>query len=285
MGTITLAEGQTGYADIFGAGPWEWIEQALPVTLSRGNEPGITIDFGYRYNDAGFPMAPALPYTAPADAIAGIAAKPWTLTIETSLTATSSRPVFYMVLDPQPWTGNTNTPRTNRDADESLQIERLLLASDTWVLNANGSTYDLVWEFDFLITADNYLTSAGGVPGPATVRPFFDLINSPKWNGLLQFHFDAGAAINMAINSVSFTGEVLEFHYGTMSQPMDVHARAVHCYITGQPYMGHIAVRDDWRPNVMVHPDNYDPADPLDTDYFTPPPGEGVVDDEIPDVE
>jgi hypothetical protein len=35
----------------------------------------------------------------------------------------------------------------------------------------------------------------------------------------------------------------------------------------------------------MVHPDNTDPADPLEENPWTPPPGEGVTDDEIIDVE
>jgi hypothetical protein len=286
MGTISATVGQTGYILIIGPGPYPWIEQDLPITLTRSDEPGFTLDFGYRYNDNGFPLAPALPYTSPADPIAGIAAKVWTLTVETSLTSTSKIPKFYMVLDPKPWGDSEPTTRTDRTNDLSMLVERLLQTSETWVLNANGTTYDLVWEFDFLTTGDNYLHSNDTFTAlSSSIRPFHDLVNSPNWNGTMKFHFDADAPITMTINAITFTGEVRDFHYGTMSQPMDVHARAVHCYITGQPYMSHTAVQDDYRDGIMVHPDNYDPADPLDTDYFTPPPGEGVVEDEIPDVE
>ena len=49
--------------------------------------------------------------------------------------------------------------------------------------------------------------------------------------------------------------------------------------------MSQEATEDGYLDGIMVHPDNFDPADPLDTDPFTPPPGEGVVDDNLIDLE
>jgi len=70
-----------------------------------------------------------------------------------------------------------------------------------------------------------------------------------------------------------------------MGFPFDKRGRVVHDYITGQPYFSIEAIKDGYRDGIMVHPDNYDPDDPLDTDYYTPPPGEGSVDDDITDLE
>lgn len=288
MSTVTITEGQTGRVEVSGPTPYDWEEGALPQTQTKFYEVGITFDFGFS-TSGDLLLAPSLPFTRPADALRGSAAEPWTLRLETSLTNPVTVLNLYMVLNPQPWT-TANSPYTCRAgnlADESVKIEQISNTSDAWELNANGSTYDLVWEFDF----DTSAREAGWY-GSYTldyispdIHPFRDLISDSSWNGTLQFHIFAGGAVSCAINAASLTGEVQEFHTGFMNEDINKRSRAVHCYITGQPYMSHEAIEDGWRDGIMVHPDNSDPADPLDTDYFTPPPGEGVVDDEIPDVE
>lgn len=285
--TATFSTSDSGYVMVAFGAPYPWVPLALPVTVTKFDEVGLTFDFGFSYNNGGILLSPDLPFTHVADPIAGIASRPWTLTITTNLTTRSAIVNIYMVLNPQPWT-TANSPYTARAgnlADESILIEKLTTLSSSWVQNANGSTWDLIYEFDFDTLGSAYLGSYTNFPMPASIHPFRDIISQPDWNGLFQFHLDAGGAIAMAITSATFSGEVASFHTGFMDQPMGIRGRAVHCYITGQPYMSHEAVEDGYRDGIKVHPDNYDPADPLDTDYFTPPPGEGVVDDEIPDVE
>jgi len=290
VAVLSLSPSQAGYVEVSGPEPWVWVESSLPVSLTRFREPGFSFDFSISHDgERGLALAPRLPFTAVTRDLAGTGetSSVWTLTFVTSLTSKSPAPNVYMVRSPSPWSGSTNTPFTNRmnSGDESILIEDLTSASASWVLNPNGSTYDLVYEFDFLTTADNYLGSASFFPLSSSIRPFFDLINSSTWNGLVQFHLDAESAISMSVSSVVFSGNVHDWHTGVFGLPLRDRGRATHCYITGEPYFSTTAVQDGYRDNVLVHSDNYDPADSLDTDFFTPPPGEGVVDDEITDVE
>jgi hypothetical protein len=256
--------------------------------LTQNIEIGISFDFGVsQESERGLALGPRLPFTAATDDLAntGETAGKWTLTLGTNLTATSTIPNVYMVRDPSDWTGMTNTPYTNRtnSGDESILIENMTDASDTWVLNDNETTYDLVWEFDFLTTG--YSGAVSQTALAPTIRPMHNMVNSPTWSGLFQFHLYAASAISMEISSALFSGEIQPWHSGFMGEELRQRARAVHCYITGQPYMSHLAVEDGFRDHVMVHRDNRDPADPLDTDYFVPPPSEGVVNDEIDNIE
>jgi len=142
----------------------------------------------------------------------------------------------------------------------------------------------LVWNLDFLT---NYTESGSG---PAVIKsPLCKVVNNSLWNGTIQFIWaratEPEAPATYVITAVTFTGYTHKWHTGMSGAQMDLRGRAVHDYITGQPYMSTSAVEDGYREGVMVHPDNYDPADPLDTDFFTPPPGEGVTDDDITNLE
>jgi hypothetical protein len=153
-----------------------------------------------------------------------------------------------------------------------------IISADAWALNASG-LYDLVWNLDF---STDYTLSISG----ATVSsPLFATTIDPQWTGLIQFFLIPSAFWSVTLTGATFAGRALNWHTGLMGAKMEVRGRAVHDYITGQPYMSNEAVEDGYRDGILVHPDNFDPADPLDTDPFTPPPGEGVVDDNIVDLE
>jgi hypothetical protein len=263
-----------------------WVEGSLPVTLSILSEIGISFDFSVN-NDSerGLALAPRLPFTSATDDLAGTGetATTWTLTLSTDLVAPSASHNLYMVRSPATWSGSSNNPNTNRtnSGNESILVEDLTTTSSTWVLN--GSTYDMVWNFNFLTTG--YLGSADSAV--ISGRPMFDMVNSPTWNGLFQFHLDLSLpdAITTVISAATFAGNTHAWHTGAVGMPLDRRARVVHDYVTGQTYLSDEAVPDGFRDGIMVHPDNFDPDDPRDTHPFTPPPGEGVVDDEVTDVD
>jgi hypothetical protein len=51
------------------------------------------------------------------------------------------------------------------------------------------------------------------------------------------------------------------------------------------PYLSDEAVMDGFIDNVKVKPSSFDPDDPKDHNPFIPPPSEGVVDDDLVDIE
>ena len=59
--------------------------------------------------------------------------------------------------------------------------------------------------------------------------------------------------------------------------------RAVHDYTMGYPALSDEFVQDGYLEGIMVHRDSWDPEDPDPT--YNPSPMEGVVDDEIVDLE
>jgi hypothetical protein len=204
----------------------------------------------------------------------------WTLTLSTANTNVEAvSAALYGVTTHTPTAFATgNDPYTlSTTTNSSFLISTVSLLSSNWTLN--GSTYDLVWELDF---TDSYTDA---VSGAAVSSPIFAAINDAEWTGLIQFFLIPSAFWSVSITAATFAGRALNWHTGMMDAKVDVRGRAVHDFITGQPFMSNEAVEDGYRDGILVHPDNYDPADPLDDDPFTPPPGEGVVDDNIVDLE
>jgi hypothetical protein len=154
-------------------------------------------------------------------------------------------------------------------------IEAVTSNSSTWVLSSGN--YNLVWNFSFLT---NYTET---VAGATIISPQAIIINDSLWTGLIQFILVPSSTIE--IFGVSFAGQTQAWHTGAYGFDTRERGRVVHDYITGQTYLSTEAVPDGYRDGIMVHPDNYDPPDPLDTNSYTPPPNEGVVDDDIIDVE
>jgi hypothetical protein len=86
-----------------------------------------------------------------------------------------------------------------------------------------------------------------------------------------------------------FQARQVPFHTGMMVGESEVkrRARAVHSYKSGFPYLSDEAVPDGYTEGIMMHPDDYDPIDPVDQGRgdYVPSPDESVVDDEITDLE
>lgn len=97
-----------------------------------------------------------------------------------------------------------------------------------------------------------------------------------------------GAANNLTITP-EFAARQVPFHTGMMVGEAEVkrRTRAVHSYKSGFPYLADEAVPDGFTDGIMMHPDDYDDEDPVDQgrgDYVQSP-SEGVVDDEVTDLE
>ena len=275
---LTLTPSQKGYAPL-SSGVWQ--ESNFPFEINTTTEVGFSFDFGVD-NEAsrGLALAPRRPFTNYTTDPLGIGetSKLWTLTLSTTATSIPAT-IFFLYgtlgYPVEAWSGSTNTPNLNRTTlNESFFVVGVSPDSTNWVLN--GSTYDVVFNLNF---ASDFTESTTG----ATVsQPFNQLVNHPEWTGLLQFIVDPTLGASFTFSAATFAGYTVRAHTGMVGAP-NRRARVVHDYITGLPYMSDEAVSDGFREGIMVHPDSFDPADPLDTDYFVPRPSEGLVEDEIPD--
>jgi hypothetical protein len=267
-----------------------WVDQsgAYPA-FGRDFPFGISFDFSVTNESGrGLALAPRIPFTAVTQDLAGTGetSEYWTLTLETlNNTPPDVNISLYATYDPapDPWVGSTNTPTLQRASlGGAFLIEAITAASSNWVTDPDSGQQNMVFELDFTTN----LTEA--LEGGALMAPLIRTINDPLWAGLLQFHLElvgSPFSISMVAAGLTFTGNTHRWHTGMMGAQMDLRGRAVHDHITGQPYMSTKAVADGYRDGIMVHPDNFDPADPLEENPWTPPPGEGEVDDELTDVE
>ena len=264
-----------------------WTQVSLPVFIVIGTAIKFDFDFSIS-NDSeqGLSLAPRIPFTAATldPTGSGETADVWNLTISTTRTAwptglgSDAGPVVLSsVFIPNPEDLDNDNPPTTGFAYTIKSVA--VTDTDNWVLNSNGSTFDLTFDLDFTTTYTN-TTSGASIPAALLTT-----VNNSVWNGRLIFFLTPSTFWSATISSISFTGKVHDWHTGQMGAKMGQRGRAVHGYITGQPYHSNEAVADGFRDGIMVHPDNWDPADPLDTDPFTPPPGESVVDDEVTDIE
>jgi hypothetical protein len=246
---------------------------------------GFSFDFDISNNTGGLVLAPRLPFTTATTDPAGTGetAGTWTFTIITSGGITDPSSVqtisLYGVVTPTPTTWSDSfLPSTQLTTlGSTYLIETITGSSSSWVFN--GATYDLVFNFDFLT---NYTETVGGA---TLTSPMAVTANSSNWTGVVQFIITGTESALVQFLSASYVGNIHSWHTGLANQPHDRRARVVHDYITGLSYLSDEAVPDGFRHGIMVHPDQWDPVDPLEDNPFTPPPGEGVVDDEIIDVE
>jgi hypothetical protein len=86
-----------------------------------------------------------------------------------------------------------------------------------------------------------------------------------------------------------FAARQTPFHTGMMVGESEIkrRARVVHSYKSGFPYLSDEAAPDGYTDGIMMHPDDFDPIDPVDQGRgdYVPSPDESVVDDEITDLE
>ena len=280
--SLSLTPSQLGSSPVANS---TWTERTFPFTSSASIAPGFSYDFGVA-NDSeqGLALAPKRPFTNATNDLAGTGETPevWTLTLNTTELAPNTFSAnLYGVITHTPSAFSTgNDPYTlSTTAGSSFLISIIsIITPDNWVLNDSGF-YDMVWELDFM---EDHTDSVSG----ATVSsPIAATINDSAWNGLLQLFLIPSTFWSVSITGATFVGRTIDWHTGFIDAKMDVRGRAVHDYKSGQPMMSQEATEDGYLDGIMVHPDNFDPADPLDTDPFTPPPGEGVVDDNLIDLE
>lgn len=266
-----------------------WVETSFPFTMGQSIfDPfvygGISFDFGVNNESSrGLALAPKIPFTAATDDLAGTGetATYWTLTLATTISHPSTPSILsYAVIEAAPsvWASTTNTPETNvADATEAFVIGTSGNGSTEWV-EASGGLANLVYTFDF------HDSQTRVVSGATVTRPFHTIVNDSLWNGLLQFFF-LPATQQITVTAATLTGNIRNWHSGTANQPHNRRARSVHDYKTGEMYLSDEAVPDGYLHGIMVHPNNFDPVDPLEDDPYTPPPDEGVVEDEIINLE
>ncbi len=256
-----------------------WADASFPFTLSASTTyMGLTFDFSVTTeSERSLLLAPRIPFTNVTDDLAGTSEtdRYWTLTLTTSNTSIPSQnfPLTGLfVAAPGLWSsGNLPSTLTN-----DIALTTIASSSSEWTLN--GSTYDFVFQIDF--------NASFAVDGVTTTHVFAKLVNDPAWNGRLLFAVRGTptSTPQFVVTGATFSGLTNGWHTGAMDMP-NRRGRVVHDYITGAPYMSDEAVQDGFRDGIMIHPDNWDPDDPKDRDPWVPPPGEGVVEDEIVDLE
>jgi hypothetical protein len=246
----------------------------LPGQLNTGVYMALSYDFSIN-NDAerGLALGPRLPFTAATDDLAGTGetATTWDLTITAVVPAPFVFTVVGLTSHTPPIFSDGNDPHTYIVTEGASFV----VALDVITATSTSSTTSIDFHSNYLET----------VTGATITRPFHDMVNDPLWNGLFQFAIVPVSGITSGVTAATFSGNTHRWHTGSPNFPLDRRARVVKDYITGQTYLSDEAVPDGYRDGIMVHPDNYDPPDPLDTDSYTPPPGEGVVDDDVIDVE
>lgn len=255
-----------------------WTEHSFPVTWSGSfvitNWWVLSFQFPWSVDAENHPLAPERPFTRAADSIAGMAAFPFTLTLNTTATTlaglSSARWTRYGLYQPAGAIFSASNPVSTVDTN----LYRLTLVDNallTDYLVFNGSTYDLVFEFQFQTAYS--LGSGRSVNGAYSA-----LTNHPAWNGRLQF-WSWHTATSLDIAGVTLAGQTQRFHTGAWDPPGRTRTRAVHDFKTGEPYWSHTAVEDGYLENTRLHAANWDPKDPGVT--FVPNPNERRVDDEI----
>ena len=261
-------------------------ERALPINADDFSRVGFSFDFGVtNESERGLGLAPRIPFTTATanGAGTGETATTWTLTLATdqsSIPGTVGTFHGVNAAAPSAWSGTTNIPTNIFGASgRGYFIEQMNNQAASWTLNTTTSLYDLIWNFDF---HTNYTDSVGQTA--VVARPQWTIVNDPLWNGLMQFVLSLQLG-NVSITAITFAGNTHNWHAGAMGMPMRARGRVVHDYVSGQPYMSDEAVADGFRGGIMVHPDSFDPSDPTEDAPFTPPPGEGVVDDDVNDLE
>ena len=262
-----------------------WTEDVTPINLSASRTIGFSFDFSINNeSERNLALAPQIPFTTATDDLAGTGetATTWTLTLLTTVrdldTVQDVSLYGIAAAAPSAWSDSNLASANLAAVDTAYLIETVTGSSSTWVPVAND-IHNLVWNFDF---HTNYTQAVGGA---VIARPQWTTINNPLWNGLMQFILGPLSNGVMTFGTITFAGNTHRWHTGASGMPHDRRARVVHDYITNQTYMSDEAVADGYRHGIMVHPDNFDPVDPIEDNPFTPPPNEGVVDDDIIDPE
>lgn len=287
-GSFTASFSQSG---TYTTGSGTWADAASGVASFGVSNYGISYTFGTANQTDGdldtalgvtgtLVLAPQIPYTDVNSDLAGTGESDryWTLTLNTDSAVPLGFSLYVMnKADPVAYNSTTHIAHTTASPAPIL-IETFLSSSSVWSLS--GSLYTATIPIDFAAT----VTPVGGV---AATHGINKLVRNPNWNGLIQFFLvlnEAGSFSTLA-TTTSFTGQVVPFHTGQMNLDVRRRARVVHDYILGNPYLSDEAIEDPWREGVMVNSASSDPLEHRRHHSYVPPSKEGVVDDDVPNVE
>ena len=290
---LTISSASQSGSDVVGI-----YTESSSLNLTLLSTAGISVDFSTtNESERGLTLGMSRPFTNVTSDLAGTgeSSNSWTLTIFTDLLSTSTisaiDPItLHVVNSPNPsvWSAS-NLPSTNLDTNQATTLLHIIDRDSSFLKRQGATTFNIVVPLDFLADGTYTVgsgTDANDTSGGVSRAPLGKIVNNGSWGGLIQFILVHPIALTtIVISFSSFTGKVSVPHTGNIGDPLDRRARSVHDYITGQTYLSDEAVADGYRHGIMVHPDNFDPVDPIEDDPFTPPPNEGVTDDEVIDLE
>lgn len=271
----------------FSSGATTWTDRTGDANLanwifSGGNftNPGFTFNFGVNLDsERSLNLAPTIPYTDVNDDLAGTSEtdRPWTLSI---VAASNTFVAFtlYVMTEPAPvlFASTSHVAHTTNTPAPYL-VETFTSASSVWSLFLSGALMTIPIDFSTTLTP---------VGGTSTTNSINRIIRDPLWNGRLQFFITTSDnTVNTTIGAASFVGQVVPFHTGQMGLDVKRRARVVHDYINGFPYLSDEAVEDPFREGVQVHFSSADPVELRRHFTYVPPASEGIVDDDIGEVE
>ncbi len=248
------------------------------ISWSDTQNIGYTFDFGISTeSERGLNLAPLIPYTDVNSDLAGTSEtdRPWGFVI--AMATTRRTFTLYVENNPAPELFSTSNPPVASGTPSPLLYQTYTNTDLVWTVF--GSNYNLEIPIDFSTTNTT-------VAGTSVSNGINKLVRDPLWNGRIQFFLVLGESVTIStVASGTFLGRVVPFHTGQMGLDIHRRARVVHDYINGYPYLSDEAVEDPWREGVMVHAASADPVEPRRHHSYIPPISEGVVDDDIPDVE
>ncbi len=138
-----------------------------------------------------------------------------------------------------------------------------------------------------------YSVTLNAIATGETESNLFRVIKDSLWAGKMNISLDwSGDGVGIGIFAVKLSLPLLPFglnmqtfprHTGWVDAPNRKRTRAVHDYTMGYPALSDEFVQDGFLEGIMVHRDSWDPKDPEPTYVINPL--EGVVDDEIVDLE
>ena len=282
LGTYTPSQWGT-----YDYGTTTWDDSAVILTGYENNVPPGTDrrDIGLQFQlytlntDSGLPVNPVLfPEPRPYDFVTDTAAESGTFSLSLrtiNLIAVNDGTLsVYLVPEVDPAVFTTASPPFSRGE-----------GADTLLAQIDHRPPPTFAELEFALSF-------------AVLKPY---IQHPNFRGKLAFSIDWTASIGGGIFMASpgvlipgpfaptITARQTPFHTGMMVSESELQrkSRAVHSYKSGFPYLSDEAAPDGFTDGIMMHPDDYDPIDPVAQGHgdYVPAPNESVVDDEVTDLE
>jgi hypothetical protein len=267
-----------------------WIDTGGGLILGTLGAPSGASNIGLQFQmhtldaDQGYSLnPPIIQEPRPLDIVTGAAEEttPFSLRLSTvpGLNLAAGTFVVHFVPEVNPAPFSTASPPFSRGELGNVAVGALVYGG----LDPTRQIIDL----DFLT-----VTNAWNI-----MEPF---IRHPNWRGRVAFSilWFAGTGRTSVYSSegaptLAETPELqvreCPFHTGMMvgHEELQLKSRAVHSYKSGFPYLSNQAIPDGFTEGIMMHPDDYDPIDPVAQGHgdYVPSPKETEVDDDVTDLE